>query len=69
MNGNAVQQSEHEAARKTVLAMMHTGILHSCYTCEHFDRKVDSCDKFQTKPPAEVIIFSCGDDFSLDIPF
>lgn len=63
------QQHAHEAAKQTVLQMMHHGILQSCYTCEHFDRDKDICDKFVIRPPAEVIIFSCGKDWSWDIPF
>lgn len=60
---------KQQAAKVVVVHMMHTGLLPSCFTCEHFDRKVDRCDKFSIRPPAEVIIFSCGKDWSWDIPF
>jgi hypothetical protein len=58
-----------EAAKIIFTDLLYAGVFQSCWNCENFDRNKDYCDKFSTKPPTEIIIFSCGKDWCLDVPF
>ena len=49
--------------------LLEHDMLHSCVNCCHFDFKADKCIKFNMKPPTNIIVFSCGSDWTADIPF
>lgn len=44
-------------------------VLRSCLNCESFQEKTETCIHFKIKPPARVIVFSCGDQWIGEIPF
>jgi hypothetical protein len=48
--------------------MIDGQIFRSCLNCDHWGSETDMCGKFEVKPPAEVIVFSCPEWFP-DIPF
>lgn len=41
----------------------------SCLNCDHWDAKVEQCKKYNARPPAETIVFSCGNAWEAFIPF
>lgn len=42
----------------------------SCLNCKHWNFGKDICDKFNVKPPADIIVYSCPDyEDNSDIPF
>ena len=49
--------------------LLEHDMLHSCVNCENFNFKTDTCDKFKMKPPTDIIVFSCGPDWTGGIPF
>lgn len=61
--------TSHEAAKIVVRDLIATMSLHSCLNCENFDIQLNTCKKFGATPPAETILFSCGDAWVDDIPF
>lgn len=51
-------------------SMLPQDIVKSCLTCGYFIEETEVCNKFNAKPPARVIAFSCESyDGSCDIPF
>jgi hypothetical protein len=42
---------------------------HSCINCENFDVKNDVCSLVGTRPPTDVIVFSCGKAWVGFLPF
>lgn len=56
---------------KTLISkLMDKEMIRSCWNCGNFDSLIDRCNKWNTTPPARVIIFSCGKDgWIQDIPF
>lgn len=44
-------------------------VLQSCLNCEAWDPKTETCKLFKMKPPARVIVFSCGEQWLGEIPF
>lgn len=49
--------------------MLDRQIFRSCLNCESWDDKTETCLLFKTKPPARVIVFSCGEQWLGEIPF
>lgn len=49
--------------------LIATDVIHSCINCGHWDQPKQLCTKYNMLPPAEVIVYSCGDDWFPDIPF
>ena len=49
--------------------LLEHDLQHSCVNCCHFDFNADKCDKFNMKPPTDIIVFSCGPDWVGNIPF
>lgn len=45
------------------------GVLPSCINCDHWNELNETCTKFKLRPPAQVIVFSCGDDWIDLVPF
>ena len=43
--------------------------LQSCLNCEEWNDKTETCELFKMKPPARVIVFSCGAQWLGKIPF
>jgi hypothetical protein len=42
----------------------------SCLNCKHWHFGKDLCGKFNTRPPTDIIVYSCDDyEDSDDIPF
>lgn len=57
-------------SKKLIQRLLSSDIIHSCYNCGNFDPHLDRCNKWNTTPPARVIVFSCGKDgWIADIPF
>ena len=50
------------------LFLIHTGALLSCISCTHYCQQKELCKKWQSKPPAKIIVIGC-DSHSPDIPF
>jgi hypothetical protein len=44
-------------------------VLQSCLNCDFFCHESETCALFKMKPPARVIVFSCGDQWLGEIPF
>ncbi len=44
-------------------------ILQSCFNCDSFRHETMTCTLFKVRPPARVIVFSCGDQWRGEIPF
>ena len=40
----------------------------NCVTCEHFDKRSETCNLNRMRPPAEVIAYGC-ECYSEEIPF
>lgn len=70
--------------RKTVAmayAALHRDLIdqalfRSCLNCLHFAQPVpgmggpsETCALYKTRPPASVIVFSCGPAWEADVPF
>ena len=49
--------------------MLNRQVFRSCLNCESWDGKTEICLHFKTKPPAQVIVFSCGEQWLGEIPF
>ena len=49
--------------------LIRTEVIHSCINCGFWDPNKQLCQKWNTLPPAETIVYSCGDDWFPDIPF
>jgi hypothetical protein len=49
--------------------MIDRQMLQSCINCESWDSKIETCLHFKMKPPAKVIVFSCGEQWLGEIPF
>ena len=70
MNENQVIKQQLEAAGSFHRQMVKAQLAPSCLNCINFQREpAEKCLKFNTLPPAEVIVFSCGDSWEADIPF
>lgn len=41
-------------------ALVMNNSLPSCINCENYEPTNDYCKKFDTHPPADIIVFSCG---------
>lgn len=44
-------------------------VLRSCLNCDSFRQETETCALFKARPPARVIVFSCGDQWLGEIPF
>jgi hypothetical protein len=49
--------------------LIQTQVVRSCLNCECFDKKKGECLEFEMRPPAEVIVFSCGAPWVAELPF
>lgn len=67
MNG-LMQGDEHAA---NVRWAVEDGFQESCISCKNFDETTEQCKKFEQRPPARVIVLSCGIGYEdkNDIPF
>lgn len=41
----------------------------NCLNCKYWNFDMDGCNKFQAKPPTEIIVYSCEHYEEIDIPF
>lgn len=44
-------------------------VLRSCLNCDSFRQETETCALFKMRPPARVIVFSCGYRWVGEIPF
>lgn len=58
-----------DASLITHQEMLDRQIFRSCLNCEEWNKKTETCSLFNTKPPARVIVFSCGEQWLGEIPF
>lgn len=70
----ALANTRLESIMKTAIAlasMLPEQIVKNCITCGSFDEEKEICKKFNARPPAKVIAFSCEsyDNVDSDIPF
>lgn len=54
--------------------MIFTQDVHSCLNCENWrpngdSKGVEECALYNMRPPADVLVFSCGISWMPDIPF
>lgn len=49
--------------------MLDRQVFRSCLNCDAWNEKTESCSLFNIKPPARVIVFSCGEQWLGEIPF
>jgi hypothetical protein len=51
--------------------MLPEEVVKSCLSCDTFNEETEVCSKFNARPPARVIAFSCGDyaNINEEIPF
>lgn len=61
--------TKNDTATFVVKELLNAGTLHSCLNCENWLVLSGKCEKFGATPPAEVIVFSCGNDWEFNIPF
>ena len=40
----------------------------TCLDCDYWNNKDDKCNKYNSKPPASVIVKTCP-EFTCDVPF
>jgi hypothetical protein len=48
--------------------MVRHNLLPSCVNCEHWQKKPEVCGFYGARPPAEVIVWGCG-EWQATIPF
>ncbi len=61
---------DREIASKIVLdRLLASDIIHSCINCGNWNPHDNKCFKWKQTPPANVIVYSCGNDWEPDIPF
>lgn len=42
----------------------------SCINCKHFEKTNELCKKFDSHPPADTLVFSCGvGNWEQELPF
>jgi hypothetical protein len=63
------KMTNQEAAVFIVKSFIRNGEMHSCENCANWDRKNNKCRLYDTVPPIEIILYSCGKPWELDIPF
>ena len=64
------QIKRREAANSFHRDMVESQLVTSCLNCSNFLTKPsEKCMKYNTLPPAEVIVFGCGAGWEADIPF
>jgi hypothetical protein len=49
--------------------LIRNQIVRSCLNCECFDKQKGECLEFKMRPPAEVIVFSCKENWIGETPF
>lgn len=49
--------------------LVETLIIRSCLNCLHFEEAKEHCGIYNMRPPARVIVFSCKDQWEMDVPF
>jgi hypothetical protein len=61
--------SNQEAAVFIVKSFIRNAEMKSCDNCRNWDRRMNKCSIYNTVPPIEIILYSCGKPWVLDIPF
>jgi len=69
-NNHADFYSDIHTALDKVIKNPITMPYQNCLNCKHWDFGKDLCNKFNVKPPTEIIVYSCpAYEDDLDIPF
>lgn len=55
--------NHHSAYQKEVI---HSLLWNSCINCANFNKESEVCNKFNARPPAEIIVIGCG-EYIIDI--
>lgn len=62
----------HKRQRQQIMdlqeSLIHSNQLPTCVNCEHWNNETEECIKFETKPPAYVIVIGCVEWYGT-IPF
>lgn len=58
-----------EVSNVLIDRLLSSHAIQGCLNCECWDLKKDLCLKFNAKPPAQTIVYSCGKDWQFDVPF
>lgn len=61
--------TNHEAASFIVKSFVINGELKNCANCSNWDKDRNECSLYKVTPPIEVILYGCGADWEMDIPF
>lgn len=48
--------------------MMQIGLFQTCLNCEFWNKEKETCEKFNMRPPAKVIVVGCSEHSDI-IPF
>lgn len=71
-----ITMTRHEKLKQiaNARAIMHQEfldqqVLRSCLNCDSFRQETETCTFFNARPPAKVIVLSCGDAWIGEIPF
>jgi hypothetical protein len=56
-----------EVSNAVISGLLDTAVVHSCLNCESWNGEL--CTKFNSIPPARIVVFSCGKDWRFDPPF
>ena len=74
LKGTTMTRKEKAKEIANAQAIMHQEfldrqVLRSCLNCDSFRQETETCTFFNARPPAKVIVLSCGDAWIGEIPF
>ena len=46
--------------------VIHSLMWNSCINCGNFNKQLEKCNKFNARPPAEIIVVGCG-EYIIDV--
>lgn len=61
--------SNTEVSNRIINGLLNSNAIQSCLNCISWDKEKDQCDEYKAKPPAQIIVYSCGPGWEADIPF
>lgn len=69
MSLTPADQKKRQLQRELQLKLVSEGDLPSCFSCPHFDKKVEICNRWGGKrPPLDWLLVGCM-EWEPDIPF
>jgi len=66
INDTTKVDSEHMSTMHKAMIKSHN--FRSCLNCDNWSNDKQECSKFNAKPPADVIVFSC-EEWLMQLPF